>query len=86
MINALMACAWVVVMPDWARLRLAAWGLGGGQLFQCATDSINGLACAPLSGAGSEMLLILRAEHLCSFFIPFIHQIWRRDDGIKDGH
>ena len=29
MINDLMACAWVVVLPDWVRLRLAAGGLGG---------------------------------------------------------
>ena len=32
MINGLMVYAWVVVLPDWVRLWLAAWGLGG----QCA--------------------------------------------------
>ena len=43
MINALMACVWVVVLPDWVRLRLAAWGLGVAPHFAEQVDPL--LSC-----------------------------------------
>jgi hypothetical protein len=45
-----MAFAWVVVLPDWVRLRLAAWGSGGQDFHQALNAGSFGCgACGKVS-------------------------------------